>query len=127
MELRTNQQQKYKYLMGSKKWAKETINKYAKDKKFSSEIYERKKIIEADYSKWKMYKALKRFKGKREYTNMLIYILTKYSQLTQKEITDKLKLRNENAIRQRLYKFRNKIKVDKALQIKTTELEKGNK
>ena len=111
---------KYKYLLGSPLWM-DKIRLKIKGQ-INKEITEHNKYFEFNINKNILENELSLIK-KNERIGLEVYIYTKYSALTAKEIAEKLKLDSEYAVSQRLYRLKKKINENKEMQENITKFE----
>ena len=121
--------QKYKYILGSAGWVNEIRDKFIKSSSLPDEVEDRKKLLRDNSSIWKMFKELSKYKRHKNYKDIVIYLLSKYCDISQKEIAEKVGIGSGNAVGQRLYKFRRHLQKnpDLAEIVRNIEVEKGNK
>ncbi len=126
-EKNPGEDQQFSHLWGSKKWLDKIKANYINKKASGKTIKESKKIELFNREIWLKYKPLHEYKKDKDYKNIVIYILSKYSHLTQGEIAKKLKIKNSNAVGQRLYKIKKRLVSDGDFYAKIVEIEKSKK
>lgn len=115
-----------KYFLCSKKWLNEIRKQHLHNKVLSEEIIEQSKLKNNNNNNWKIFKKLHKYKNEKEYLNIIIYILSKYSSKPYSKIAQKLGLKNSNQIRQRLFQFKKRVSNNKQLQILLGKIERYN-
>lgn len=115
-EVETNpfKESKFKYLLGTNSWLTK-IGKKIKVK-IGKPYKERKKYYTLIINEKALQEVLQNY-DESEIINIKIFLYSKYSGLSSKEICKLLKMKSEFAVSQRLYRFRKKIKLqNKALK-----------
>jgi len=115
-EINPLENSKYKYLLGSKNWLKKISKKISINA--VRKIEEKNKYYELKVDFKKLLK---------EKLEIQIYILSKYTALTNKEISKKLNIKTGAAVSQRLYRYRKNLERDEEESelLKLIEQKKG--
>ncbi len=108
--------QKYEYLLGTPSWIDKIKRKFIDPLLLPSDFIHKKKIEKNSSIIWKRFRSLKDYKTHKDYNNIVIYLLWTYSNLTQEDIAVKLKISNSNAVGQRIYKIKRRLKKDVKLK-----------
>ena len=116
---------KHELFLGRASWIEKVKRKYIDPLLFPKKFNQKARIMKASSDIWKKFKLLKNYKHHPDYKNMLIYILWKYSNLTQSEIAVKFNLPNNNAVSQRLFKFKRGLKMNKKFKKLLEKIECG--
>ncbi len=121
--------QNYKYFLGSAIWVNAIRDKYIQDSLITKDIEEAGKLRRDNSNIWKMFKELRKHKEHKRYKDIVIYLLNKYCDMTQSEIAIKVGIKNGNAVGQRLYKFKRRLRLDNDLaqEVMGIENEKSKK
>ena len=124
-EINPGKNQRFKHLWGSKKWLDDIKEKYVEKHSINSNIIGFNKLKLYNKGIWKKYKILDNYREDEDYKNIVIYLLSKYSQLTQGEIANKLEIKNSNSVSQRLYKIKKRLISDEPFKQKIIDVEKN--
>ena len=116
--------QKYEYLLGTPSWIEKIKKKFIDPLLLPLDFTHKKKIEKNSSIIWKRFRSLKEYKTHKDYDNIVIYLLWTYSNLTQTEIAEKLKISNSNAIGQRIYKFKRRLEKEDKLKKFLNKIEK---
>lgn len=111
---------KYKYLIGSEKWIKMIKEKYS-DKAGSGNYTGSLKMSKREIGIGELNEKIK---GHEKGMDIMIYILNRYTDLTQKEIGEKMKISKANTVGVRLKRFKALMVKDIDLQTEVKKIEK---
>lgn len=107
--------------LGSKKWIKKIKEKYIK-KKLSGEI-EKRKILTGKSIDEKLINEEFVDENESRIKTVKIYFYDKYSEITQKELAERLNINNRIAVAVRLKRFKEEIKNNKKLRERIEKIE----
>ncbi len=116
--------EKYNSILGSDKWIKEIREKYISGQYISDEIVQSTKLRMDNSDIWKMFRALKDYKDHKKYRDIVIFLLSKHCDLTQKEIAEKVGIKSGNAVGVRLFRFGKLLQEDRELAAEVERIEK---
>lgn len=118
----STENQKYEYILGTPSWVEKIKKKYIDPLHLPKDFNQKSRIKRASSEIWEKFKKLKQYKNHLEYINIAIYILWKYSNLSQSEIAIKFNLPGSNSVSQRLYQFKKRISKNKELKEIVTQI-----
>lgn len=117
--------QKYEYLLGTPSWIEKIKKKYVDPLLLPKDFNQKTRIKKATSEIWKKFKNLRNYRTNKDYKNLVVYLLWKYSNLSQSEIAQKLHISNSNAVGQRIYKIRKRLQEKGKLKKLLDKIEKG--
>ena len=117
--------QRYKYILGRPKWIDMIKENYVNGEPIDVQVTQWSKIDKRTPDIWKLFRKLKEYEKEKEYKNIVLYLLWKYTDMTQKELAGKLGLPNSNAAGQRLFLFKKRVKKNKDLAVILDEIERN--
>ena len=124
LEKSPQESQKYEYLLGIPSWIEKIKKKYVDPLLLPKDFNQKSRIKKATSEIWKKFKNLRNYKSDKDYKNLVVYLLWKYSNLSQAEIAHKLHISNSNAVGQRIYKIRKRLQKKGKLKKLLDKIEK---
>ncbi len=106
--------QTYKYLLGSSKWTECMREKHTSKSGALPETALGKKMKIIDTRNEKIWRIMQKFKKEDRFKDIAVYFMSKYCDLTQQQMAEKLGLSSANAVGQRLFRLRFSMKKDNA-------------